>query len=110
VVPQPTSVPVPAPPSVDAGLGQDLRPGQKIRCIAFADCSPDLGQAIEMLDEGDRRLLEEHRVLSKAASGGGFLVPTSTADQMLGAIRVAGPVGQLARESNHGRRDVQCPP
>jgi HK97 family phage major capsid protein len=51
-----------------------------------------------MLDEGDRRLLEEHRVLSKAASGGGFLVPTSTADQMLSAIRAAGLVGQLARE------------
>lgn len=54
--------------------------------------------AIELLEEDDQRLLEEQRVLSKAASGGGFLCPTSTADQMLSAIRAAGPIGQLARE------------
>jgi HK97 family phage major capsid protein len=42
---------------------------------------------------------EEYRVLSKAASGGGFFVPTDLADQIVRAMRfLPGGVGSLARE------------
>jgi HK97 family phage major capsid protein len=42
--------------------------------------------------------LEEYRVLSKAASGGGFFVPTDLADQVVRALRfLPGGVGALAR-------------
>lgn len=41
---------------------------------------------------------EEYRVLSKAASGGGFFVPTDLADQIVRAMRfLPGGVGTLAR-------------
>lgn len=41
---------------------------------------------------------EEHRVLSKAASGGGFLVPTDLGDLIVRALRfLPGGVGALAR-------------
>lgn len=41
---------------------------------------------------------EEHRVLSKGASGGGFFVPTDLADQIVRALRfLPGGVGALAR-------------
>lgn len=52
--------------------------------------------AIELLAEDEQRLLEEQRVLSKASSGGGFLVPTDTADAIASAARAASVVMQVA--------------
>jgi HK97 family phage major capsid protein len=47
---------------------------------------------------------EEFRVLSKGASGGGFLVPTEVSEMIIAAARAAGQVAQLANEvvSNGG--------
>ena len=44
--------------------------------------------------------LEEHeyRVLSKAASGGGFLVPEDVSDMVMSAARSASPIARLATE------------
>jgi HK97 family phage major capsid protein len=50
------------------------------------------GDAREILSE------EEFRVLSKGASGGGFLVPTDTGDKITAAARAASAVGQVAQE------------
>jgi HK97 family phage major capsid protein len=41
---------------------------------------------------------EEFRVLSKATSGGGFMVPTDLASKVTAASRAASPVAQLAQE------------
>src|SRR5215211_8347803 len=40
----------------------------------------------------------EERVLSKAASGGGFLVPTDVADLVVAAARASSAVAQVAAE------------
>lgn len=40
----------------------------------------------------------EYRVLSKGASGGGFLVPTELSEMITGAARAASQVAQLANE------------
>lgn len=50
---------------------------------------------------------EEYRVLSKAASGGGFFVPTDLADQVVRALRfLPGGVGSLARTLATATGDV----
>src|SRR5829696_3175220 len=43
-------------------------------------------------------LQNEERVLSKAASGGGFLVPTDVAEMIIAAARAASAVAQVATE------------
>jgi HK97 family phage major capsid protein len=51
--------------------------------------------------EGDPAEIQadaEWRVLSKAASGGGFLVPTDLADMVVSAARSKSPIAQLAQE------------
>jgi HK97 family phage major capsid protein len=61
---------------------------------------PEVRQAIySWLVRGREGLdLEEYRVLSKAASGGGFFVPTDMADAIIRALRfLPGGVGSLAR-------------
>jgi HK97 family phage major capsid protein len=50
---------------------------------------------------------EEYRVLSKAASGGGFFVPTDLADQIVRAMRfLPGGVASLARTITTGSGDT----
>ena len=61
---------------------------------------PDVRLAVyKWIVEGKESLdSEEYRVLSKAASGGGFFVPTDLADQIVRAMRfLPGGVGVLAR-------------
>jgi HK97 family phage major capsid protein len=53
---------------------------------------------LEWMADDERQVLEEQRVLSKGASGGGFLVPTSTSDQVIAAARAAGALSQAAQE------------
>jgi HK97 family phage major capsid protein len=43
-------------------------------------------------------LEEEQRVVSKAASGGGFLVPDDLAEQIVSAARVQSAIASLALE------------
>jgi HK97 family phage major capsid protein len=50
------------------------------------------GDAAEMLPA------EEYRVLSKATSGGGYLVPTDVAEMVIAAARAASAVAQVATE------------
>lgn len=61
---------------------------------------PDVRQAVySWIIKGREGIdLEEYRVLSKAASGGGFLVPTDLAQEIVRALRfLPGGVGSLAR-------------
>jgi HK97 family phage major capsid protein len=61
---------------------------------------PDTRQAVyQWIVEGRETMdAEQYRVLSKAASGGGFFVPTDLADQIVRAMRfLPGGVGSLAR-------------
>jgi len=61
---------------------------------------PDVRQAVyKWISQGKESLdHEEYRVLSKAASGGGFFVPTDLADAIVRAMRfLPGGVGTLAR-------------
>lgn len=51
-----------------------------------------------VLEQDERRALREQRVLSKASSGGGFLVPTDLADRIIAASRAAGALSQVAAE------------
>jgi HK97 family phage major capsid protein len=55
--------------------------------------SPDMGR-----DPRELMLEEEQRVLSKAASGGGFLVPTDLAEQIVSAARAQSALAQLSLE------------
>jgi hypothetical protein len=59
--------------------------------------SPNLGRdgiaALELLPQ------EEQRVLSKASSGGGFLVPSDVSEMVTAAARAASSVAQVAQES-----------
>ena len=67
--------------------------------VPMADM-PDVRQAVyKWISEGKESLdSEEYRVLSKAASGGGFFVPTDLADAIVRAMRfLPGGVGSLAR-------------
>lgn len=62
--------------------------------------APEVRQAVySWLVRGREGLdIEEWRVLSKAASGGGFFVPSDLADQIVRALRfLPGGVGSLAR-------------
>jgi HK97 family phage major capsid protein len=59
--------------------------------------------------EGDPAEIQgvaEWRVLSKAASGGGFLVPTDLADMVVSAARSKSPIAQLAQEFITERGDT----
>jgi HK97 family phage major capsid protein len=59
--------------------------------------------------EGDPAEIQgaaEWRVLSKAASGGGFLVPTDLADMVVSAARSKSPIAQLAQEFITQRGDT----
>jgi hypothetical protein len=53
---------------------------------------------LKVLANDERHLLLEQRVLSKAASGGGFLVPTDLADRVISAARAAGALSRVAAE------------
>jgi hypothetical protein len=55
--------------------------------------SPAIG-----VDAKDMMLEEEQRVLSKAASGGGFLVPTDVGEMITAAARAASMIAQVALE------------
>ena len=60
---------------------------------------PQIGNdARELLPPRGAELLEEQRVLSKAASGGGFLVPDDVANQVVAAARATSVMAQLALE------------
>jgi len=62
--------------------------------------SPEVRKAVySWVTKGKEGMdFEEYRVLSKAASGGGFLVPTDLADQIVRALRfLPGGVGALAK-------------
>lgn len=54
---------------------------------------PDMGR-----DPRELMVEEEQRVLSKATSGGGFLVPTDLAEMIVSAARAASPIAQQALE------------
>jgi hypothetical protein len=58
----------------------------------WATSPPGFGDSHQSLTE------EEHRVLSKAASGGGFLVPTDVGKMITAAARAASAVAQVAQE------------
>jgi HK97 family phage major capsid protein len=66
----------------------------------YVDVGPtgDGGHVLEMLPADERQLLEEQRVLSKASSGGGFLVPTDVGEMITAAARAASAVAQVAQE------------
>jgi hypothetical protein len=49
-------------------------------------------------DPRQQLTIEEQRVLSKGASGGGFLVPTDLVDQIVSAARAQSALAQLALE------------
>ena len=55
--------------------------------------SPAIG-----VDAKDMMLEEEQRVLSKAASGGGYLVPTDVGEMVTSAARAASMIAQVALE------------
>lgn len=70
---------------------------------------PDTRLAVyKWITEGKESLdSEEYRVLSKAASGGGFFVPTDLADAIVRAMRfLPGGVGTLARTLNTSSGDL----
>jgi HK97 family phage major capsid protein len=70
---------------------------------------PDVRLAVyKWMVEGKESLdSEEYRVLSKAASGGGFFVPTDLADQIVRALRfLPGGVASLARTITTGSGDT----
>lgn len=70
---------------------------------------PEVRQAIfKWIVEGKETLdADEYRVLSKAASGGGFFVPTDLADSIVRALRfLPGGVGALARTLTTSTGDV----
>jgi HK97 family phage major capsid protein len=63
--------------------------------------------------EGDPAKIQavaEWRVLSKAASGGGFLVPQSLANMVVSAARARSPIAQLAQEWITQRGDTFAVP
>jgi HK97 family phage major capsid protein len=60
----------------------------------------DGADAVEMLPK------DEYRVLSKAASGGGFFVPDDVAEMVISAARAASPVSQLALDITTARGEV----
>jgi HK97 family phage major capsid protein len=53
---------------------------------------------LEGADARDFMPEEEYRVLSKGASGGGFLVPTDVSEMIIAAARAASAVAQVATE------------
>ncbi len=70
---------------------------------------PDVRKAIYSWIVNGKEGMEqdEYRVLSKAASGGGFFVPIDLADQVVRALRfLPGGVGSLARTIVTGNGDV----
>lgn len=79
---------------------------QKFRADAFELTSEEkafwnlvTAPAMEDSFEPEQALgIEEYRVLSKAASGGGFLVPVDLAAKITAASRAASPIAQLATE------------
>jgi len=71
--------------------------------------TPEVRQAVfKWIIEGKESLdSEEYRVLSKAASGGGFFVPTDLADQIVRSLRfLPGGVQSLARTLATASGDV----
>jgi len=53
---------------------------------------------LDVLQPDESGYLREHRVLSKGASGGGFLVPKELADRITSAARAAGVLAREAAE------------
>jgi hypothetical protein len=60
--------------------------------------TPSLGDAPPGMKAQDLLPIEEQRVLSKAASGGGFLVPTDVGEMITSAARAASMIAQVALE------------
>jgi HK97 family phage major capsid protein len=60
--------------------------------------TPSLAGAPPGMHAQDLLLIEEQRVLSKAASGGGFLVPTDIGEMITAAARAASMIAQVALE------------
>jgi HK97 family phage major capsid protein len=75
--------------------------------------SPEVRQAVySWLIKGREGMdVDEYRVLSKAASGGGFFVPTDLADSIIRAMRfLPGGVGSLAqRVTTSGGETINVP-
>lgn len=65
------------------------------RGLAGAGGPPD---RLRVLAADERHLLLEQRVLSRATSGGGFLVPADLADRVISAARAAGALSRVAAE------------
>jgi hypothetical protein len=61
----------------------------------------ELTNPIKVLADDERHLLLEQRVLSKAASGGGFLVPFDLADRVVHLPGVQAGVGVRRRHWPH---------
>jgi HK97 family phage major capsid protein len=61
-------------------------------------------------DPAEVQQVAEWRVLSKGASGGGFLVPTDLADMVVSAARSRSPIAQLAQEWITQRGDTFAVP
>jgi len=72
------------------GFNADIETRAFWNCMTARDIG--FGDPREQLTE------PEQRVLSKAASGGGFLVPTDLADQIVSAARAQSALAQLALE------------
>jgi HK97 family phage major capsid protein len=65
----------------------------------WATLAPTEGvDAMQLLPADERKLFEEYRVLGKASSGGGFLVPSDLAEQIATAARAGSAVAQVAQE------------
>jgi len=85
---------------------EEYRTSQAARKIVD---TPEVRQAVwSWIVKGREGIdLEEYRVLSKAASGGGFFVPTDLADQIVRAMRfLPGGVGALGKTITTGSGDT----
>ena len=82
------------------GAPKTLNEYRNLNATSLVQDGPDVRMAVyKWIVEGRETMdAEEYRVLSKAASGGGFFVPTDLADQVVRAMRfLPGGVGSLAR-------------
>ena len=82
------------------GAPKTLNEYRNLNAASLVQDGPDVRMAVyKWIVEGRETMdAEEYRVLSKAASGGGFFVPTDLADQVVRAMRfLPGGVGSLAR-------------
>jgi HK97 family phage major capsid protein len=91
------------------GAPKSLLEYRSQNAMPLAQDTPDVRVAVyKWLLQGKESLdSEEYRVLSKAASGGGFFVPTDIADSVVRALRfLPGGVGSLSRTLQTSEGDV----